>query len=51
VGFGVSASAIKEWKNKQKKWMRLFIGLIMVALGILLILWAKGTISFGITSG
>jgi cytochrome c biogenesis protein CcdA len=51
VGFGVSASAIKEWKNKQKKWMRLFIGLIMVALGILLILWAKGTISFGLTSG
>jgi len=51
VGFGVSASAIKEWKNKQKKWMRLFIGLIMVALGILLILWAKGTISFGLNSG
>jgi cytochrome c biogenesis protein CcdA len=51
VFFGVSAKRIKEWKDKQKKWMRLFIGIIMITLGILLILWAHGTISFGISSG
>lgn len=48
VAFGVSAESVKAWKDKQKKWMRLFIGLIMIALGIALILWANGTISFGI---
>ena len=50
VAFGVSAESVKAWKDKQKKWMRLFIGLIMIALGILLILWANGTISFGLSS-
>ena len=50
VAFGVSTKAIKKWKDKQKKWMRLFIGIIMVLLGILLILWANGTISFGLSS-
>lgn len=50
VSFGVSAESVKAWKDKQKKWMRLFIGLIMIALGVLLILWANGTISFGISS-
>lgn len=50
VSFGVSAESVKAWKDKQKKWMRLFIGLIMIALGIALILWANGTIDFGISS-
>lgn len=50
VAFGASTESIKNWKDKQKKWMRLFIGLIMIALGILLILWANGTISFGLSS-
>tara|TARA_Y100000310_G_C20666865_1_gene808022 strand:- start:847 stop:1563 length:717 start_codon:yes stop_codon:yes gene_type:complete len=50
VYFGVKAKTIKNWKNKQKKWMRLFIGLIMLALGVALILWANGTISFGLGS-
>jgi len=50
VSFGVSAEAVKAWKDKQKKWMRLFMGLIMIALGIVLILWANGTISFGLSS-
>jgi cytochrome c biogenesis protein CcdA len=49
VYFGVSAKKIKEWKNRQRKWMRLFIGLIMLILGVLLILWANGTISFGLS--
>ena len=38
----------KKWKNKERKWMRLFTGIVMVALGILLIIWAKGIISFGL---
>jgi cytochrome c biogenesis protein CcdA len=50
VAFGVSAESVRAWKDKQKKWMRLFIGLIMIALGIALILWANGTISFGLSS-
>ncbi|MGV8131197.1 MAG: cytochrome c biogenesis CcdA family protein [Candidatus Pacearchaeota archaeon] len=50
VSFGVSAESVKAWKDKQKKWMRLFIGLVMIALGVLLILWANGTISFGLSS-
>ncbi len=48
VYFGVKTQVIQEWKNKQKKWMRLFIGLVMLALGTLLILWANGTIGFGL---
>jgi cytochrome c biogenesis protein CcdA len=48
VYFGVSAKKIKEWKDEKKKWMRLFVGLLMLILGVLLILWANGTISFGL---
>jgi cytochrome c biogenesis protein CcdA len=48
VYFGISTNQVKSWKNKQKRWMRLFIGLVMVILGILLILWANGTINFGL---
>jgi cytochrome c biogenesis protein CcdA len=50
VYFGVKAKTIKNWKDKQKKWMRLFIGLVMLALGVLLILWAAGVIDFGLSS-
>jgi cytochrome c biogenesis protein CcdA len=50
VYFGVSTKKIKTWKDNQKKWMRLFIGLIMIALGVALILWANGTINFGFSS-
>jgi len=45
--FGVKTQAMQDWKNKQRTWMRLFIGLVMVALGIILILWANGVISIG----
>lgn len=48
VFFGVKTKKIQAWKDKQKKWMRLTVGLVMVALGILLILFANGTISFGL---
>ncbi|MFC1647373.1 cytochrome c biogenesis CcdA family protein [Patescibacteria group bacterium] len=42
--FGTTALHIKNWKEKYKKWMRLFTGLLMVGLGVLLILFARGDI-------
>lgn len=48
VYFGVNVKKIQEWKEKEKKWMRLFIGLVMVSLGILLILLANGVIRLGL---
>jgi len=49
VYFGINPNKVKKWKNTQKKWMRLFMGLVMLALGVLLILWANGTIAFGLS--
>lgn len=49
--FGLSMTKIQDWKNREKKWMRLFVGILMIALGVLLILWAHGTIGFGVTTG
>ena len=49
VYFGMSTKKIKEWKEGNKKWMRLFIGIILILLGLLLILWAKGIIKFGLS--
>ncbi|MBC8500396.1 MAG: GAP family protein [Nanoarchaeota archaeon] len=48
VYFGAHPDRIKEWKDREKRWMRLFMGIVMVILGVLLILWAYGTISFGL---
>lgn len=48
VYFGTNTKKISKWKNEQKKWMRLFIGIVMIALGVLLILWAKGIIYIGL---
>ena len=49
VYFGLSVKRVQEWKNEQKRWMRLAIGLVMIALGALLLLWAAGIIRLGIT--
>jgi len=46
VFFGVNVKSVQKWKQKQKRWMRLFMGILMIALGILLILWTKGYIGF-----
>lgn len=43
--FGTTALDIRHWKDKYKKWMRLFTGLLMVGLGVLLILFARGDIT------
>jgi cytochrome c biogenesis protein CcdA len=42
--FGTTALDIKNWKEKYKRWMRLFTGLLMVALGVVLILFTRGDI-------
>lgn len=44
VYFGMNIKKVEKWKQEKRKWMRLFIGLLMIALGILLILFAKGII-------
>ncbi len=48
VYFGASIKRLKKWKEKNKKWMRLITGLVLVSLGILLILFATNTIAFTI---
>lgn len=47
VAGGAQLSSVKKWKEESKGVMRLFIGLLLVALGWLLILIANGTINFG----
>ncbi|MEK6839744.1 MAG: GAP family protein [Nanoarchaeota archaeon] len=46
--FGVSTKKIHQWKEKEKKWMRLVVGLVLLALGALLILWANGVIGIAL---
>ncbi|MBI3413158.1 MAG: GAP family protein [Candidatus Aenigmarchaeota archaeon] len=46
VYFGTSIHPIKEWKHKNRAYMRLTMGLLLVFLGWLLILIANGTINF-----
>jgi cytochrome c biogenesis protein CcdA len=48
VYFGMSTKKIKSWKQEQKKWMRLAIGIVLLILGVLLILWAQGIINIGL---
>ncbi len=47
VAVGVNISAIKSWKQSSRGYMRLFIGLLLVALGWLLMLIANGTVNLG----
>lgn len=47
VAGGIRLGAVSKWKEDSKGSMRLFIGLLLVALGWLLILIANGTINFG----
>ena len=48
VYFGMNAKKIKNWKQNNKKWMRLATGIILIILGIILLLFAKNIISFTI---
>ncbi|MFA5128693.1 MAG: cytochrome c biogenesis protein CcdA [Patescibacteria group bacterium] len=38
VYFGISAKQIEEWRTKNRKWLRLILGLGALALGVLMIL-------------
>src|SRR3989344_4314347 len=46
VYFGASVKKMGKWKQKNKKWMRLITGIVLIGLGIILILFAKNIISF-----
>jgi len=47
VAGGTEVAKIHKWKQLHRGEMRLFIGLLLVALGWMLILIANGTINFG----
>lgn len=47
VALGTSIPKLHNWKEANKGYMRLTIGLMLIALGWLLILIANGTINFG----
>ena len=47
VATGKKLHEIKRWKQANRTYMRLAIGLILIAMGWLLILIANGTINFG----
>jgi cytochrome c biogenesis protein CcdA len=37
VFYGVSAEKVESWRGEEKKWMRLSMGILMVALGVLML--------------
>jgi len=47
VGFGKKLYDIKQWKQSKRHYMRLAIGLVLIAMGWLLMLIANGTLNFG----
>ena len=47
VAAGVKLHDIKRWKQKNRGYMRLGIGIMLICMGWLLILIANGTINFG----
>jgi len=47
VAGGKKLHDIKQWKQMARPYMRLFIGLLLIALGWLLMLIANGTVNFG----
>jgi len=47
VSFGKKLYEIKKWKQTNRAYMRLLVGILLVAMGWLLILIANGTINLG----
>jgi len=47
VAGGTKINAVSKWKEESKGTMRLFMGLLLAALGWILILIANGTVNFG----
>ena len=51
---GTRHERMKEWKESQKKWMRLIAGLLLLGFGIFMLLFYTGIVNFqfaGISSG
>ena len=46
--FSASMKKVQKWKQKNRKWMRLVTGLVLICLGLLLILFASNIISLKI---
>ncbi|HLC55932.1 MAG TPA: GAP family protein [Candidatus Nanoarchaeia archaeon] len=46
--FGSSMKKLEDIRKKDRRWMRLATGLVMIALGVLLILFSIGIINFGV---
>lgn len=42
--FGLATKKLEEWRKKNRKWMRLFTGIVMIALGVVLVLFAMNII-------
>jgi cytochrome c biogenesis protein CcdA len=51
VYFGMDISKVQQWKDRQKRFMRLWIGLILVSLGVLLLLYSLNIITLRISLG
>lgn len=47
VAGGKKLHEIKKWKQNNRGYMRLFVGMLLIAMGWLLILIANGTVNFG----
>lgn len=47
VTFGKKLYEIKKWKQSNRGYMRLLAGLLLIAMGWLLMFIANGTINFG----
>lgn len=47
VAGGMKLHEVKKWKHRNRPYMRLFTGLLVIVLGWLLILIANGTVNFG----
>lgn len=45
--FGTKTEILKKWKDSNKKYMRIAMGLLMIGLGVLLVLFAADVISLG----
>jgi len=41
---GISSAKISQWKDKNRAYMRLFTGILMIGLGIIMILYSRGYI-------
>jgi len=41
VYFGVSTKVISKWKDSNKQWMRIANGILLIALGLLLLFWSQ----------